>query len=134
MALSTKIDWRAVGTGAVVVIAVGVAVSVSANVIDLSDDSGGWIVLFWIDVIGAAVGGWMAGRQRLDTPLLHGALVGALGYVVVGAIGTAINVAAGHGAPRPAQAIFAALWLALGGTFGGYVASWRAQKSRPSEQ
>ena len=38
MALSTKIDWRAVGTGAVVVIAVGVAVSVSANVIDLSDD------------------------------------------------------------------------------------------------
>ena len=58
---------------------------------------------------------------------------GFVGYIVVAAVGTAINVAAGHGAPSPAQAIFAALWLALGGTLGGYVASWRAQKSRPSE-
>ena len=132
MAVTTQIDWKAVATGAVVTVAVGIASSVVANIIGLSNDSSGWLVFFWIDVIGAGVGGWMAGRRRLDTPLMHGALAGFVGYIVVAAVGTAINVAAGHGAPSPAQAIFAALWLALGGTLGGYVASWRAQKSRPS--
>jgi putative membrane protein (TIGR04086 family) len=127
----TNVDWKAVAAGAVVTIAVGIASSVTANLIGLNSDSSGWLVFFWIDVFGAGVGGFIAGRRRLDTPLFHGALSGLAGYVVVAAVGTAINVAGGHGAPGPAQAIFAALWLALGGTLGGYVASWRAQKSRP---
>jgi hypothetical protein len=112
-------------------IVVGILSSVVANVIGLASDSPGWIVFFWIDVVGAGVGGYVAGRRRLDTPLFHGAVSGFAGYVVVAAVGTAINVAGGHGAPSPVQVVFAALWLALGGTLGGYVASWRAQKHRP---
>jgi putative membrane protein (TIGR04086 family) len=126
-----NVDWKAVAIGAVVTIAVGIAASVIANLIGLGDDSSGWILFFWIDVIGAGVGGYLAGKRRLDTPLLHGALAGLFGYIVVALVGTAINVAGGHGAPSPIQAVFAAMWLAVGGTLGGYVASWRAQKLAP---
>ena len=77
-------------------------------------------------------GGFIAGRRRLDTPMMHGALVGATAYVVIAAFATTITVVAGHGAPGVPQVIFAILWLALGGTIGGWVASWRAQRSRPS--
>ena len=127
-----NVDWKAVGAGAVVTIAVGVLASVAAAAINLPKDSNGWFVFFWIDVIGAGVGGFIAGRRRLDTPMMHGALVGASAYVVIAAFATTITVVAGHGAPGVPQVIFAILWLALGGTIGGWVASWRAQRSRPS--
>lgn len=123
-----NVDWKAVAIGAVVTIAVGIAASVIANLIGLGDDSSAWIAFFWVDVIGAGVGGYLAAKRRLDTPMLHGALSGLIGYIVVALVGTAINVAGGHGAPRPIEAVFAAMWLAVGGTLGGYVASWRAQK------
>ena len=120
--------------GAVVTVAVGILASVVAAVMDLPKDSNGWFVFFWIDVIGASVGGFIAGRRRLDTPLMHGALVGACSYVVIAAFATTITLVSGHAGPSVAQVLFAILWLALGGTIGGWVASWRAQRARPSEQ
>jgi len=125
------IDWKAVGAGAVITVAVGVMASVVAAIIDLPKDSNGWFVFFWVDVIGAAAGGYVAGRRRLETPLLHGALVGACSYVVIGVFATTVTLVAGHAGPGVAQVLFAVLWLALGGTIGGYVASWRGQKHRP---
>ena len=132
--MSSRIDWKAVAAGAVVAIAVGVLASVVAAVINLPKDSNGWYVFFWIDVVGAGVGGFIAGRRRLDTPLLHGALVGACAYVVIAAFATTITLVSGHAGPGVAQVLFAILWLALGGTIGGWIASWRAQRTRPSEQ
>ena len=129
----SRVDWKAVGMGAIVAIAVGVLASVVAAVIDLPKDSNGWFVFFWIDVIGAGVGGFIAGRRRLDTPLMHGALVGACAYVVIAAFATTITLVSGHAGPGVAQIVFAILWLALGGTIGGFVASWRAQRTRPSQ-
>ena len=134
MAMSARVDWKAVAMGAVVTIAVGVLASVVAAVIDLPKDSNGWFVFFWIDVIGAGVGGFIAGRRRLDMPLMHGALVGACSYVVIALFATTITLVSGHAGPGIAQVLFAILWLALGGTIGGWAASWRAQRTRPSEQ
>ena len=130
----SRVDWKAVAMGSVVTIAVGILASVIAAVIDLPKDSNGWFVFFWIDVIGASVGGFIAGRRRLDTPLMHGGLVGACSYVVIAAFATTITLVSGHAGPSVAQVLFAILWLALGGTIGGWVASWRAQHTRPSEQ
>ena len=133
MALRTSVDWKAVASGAVVTIAVGVLASVALNALGIDRDSNWLFLFFWIAVIGAGAGGFIAGRRRLDMPLLHGALAGLAGYAVVGVIGTAINLAAGHDAPTVIQVIFNALWLSVGGTLGGYVASWRAEKqSRPT--
>ena len=126
------VDWKAVATGAVVTVAVGVLASVVAAVIDLPKDSNGWFIFFWVDVIGAAIGGFIAGRRRLDTPLMHGALVGACSYVVIAIFATTITLVSGNAGPAIAQVLFAILWLALGGTIGGWVASWRAQRTRPS--
>ena len=117
--------------GSVVTVAVGVLASLVAAVIDLPKDSNGWFIFFWIDVIGAAVGGFIAGRRR-DTPLMHGAIVGACSYVVIAAFATTITLVSGHAGPGVAQVAFAILWLALGGTIGGGIASWRAQRTRPS--
>src|SRR5436305_10318002 len=130
--MSSRIDWKAVAMGAVVTVAVGVLASVVAAVIDLPKDSNGWYVFFWIDVIGAGVGGFIAGRRRLDTPLMHGALVGASAYVVIAAFAITITLVSGHAGPGVAQVLFAILWLALGGTIGGWVASWPAQRTPPS--
>ena len=133
---NTRIDWKAVAAGAVVAIAVGVLASVVADAAGLTDakhqDSNLWCIFFWIDFIGAGAGGVIAGRRRLDTPMLHGAVVGFCSYLVITAFATTITLVAGHAGPRIAAVVFAILWLTLGGTIGGYVASWRAQKSRPS--
>jgi len=128
----SRVDWKAVAMGAVVSIAIGVLASVVAAVIDLPKDSNGWYIFFWVDVIGAGIGGYIAGRRRLDTPLMHGALVGACAYVVIAIFATTITLVSGNTGPAVAQVVFAILWLALGGTIGAWVASWRAQRTRPS--
>jgi len=130
----SRVDWKAVAMGSVVTIDVGILASVIAAVVDLPKDSNGWFVFFWIDVIGASVGGFIAGRRRLDTPLMHGALVGACSYVVIAAFATTITLVSGHAGPSVAQVLFAILWLALGCMISGWVASCRAQGARPSEQ
>jgi putative membrane protein (TIGR04086 family) len=127
------VSWKAVATGAVVAIAVGVLTSLVAAVIDLPKDSNAWFVFFWVDVIGAGVGGFIAGRRRLDMPLMHGALVGFLSYVVVAAFATTITLVAGNPAPAIGPAVAGVIFLALGGTIGGSIASWRGQRTRPSE-
>ena len=126
MALKTRVDWKAVATGAVVTIVVGVMASVVLNALGIDKDSNWLFLFFWIAVFGAGAGGFIAGRRRLDMPLMHGALAGFAGYIVVLAIATAINSAAGKDAPTVVQVIFNALWLTVGGTLGGWVASWQA--------
>ena len=72
-------------------------------------------------------------RHRLDTPLLHGALVGFCAYVVIAILSTLINVAAGHGVPRIQFLIFNGFMLTVAGVFGGWAASARGSgESRPT--
>jgi hypothetical protein len=52
--------------------------------------------------------------------------------VVIAAFATTITLVSGHAGPGIAQVLFAILWLALGGTIGGWAASWRGQRARPS--
>ena len=65
-----NVDWKAVATGSVVAIAIGIVASVVAAVIDLPKDSNGWFVFFWVDIVGAGIGGWIASwrAQRTSPP------------------------------------------------------------------
>jgi len=136
VAVSGRIDWKAVAMGAVVTVTVGVLVSVTVNALGLTDrnhqDSNLWFVFFWLDFLGAAAGGFIAGSRRPDMPALHGALVGALSYAAIAVFATTITLVSGHAAPRALQLVSGVLLLALGGTVGGLVASRRADRARPS--
>jgi hypothetical protein len=81
-----EIDWRVVLRGAIVGLAIIVPVTVLRVVLDreISDfDNSGWIYpLFVLILVGYGAAGWVAGRNRPDTPLAHGALAG-LGVLVL---------------------------------------------------
>ena len=135
--MRTEIDWKAVLPSAVAVVAVGVVVNVVANLVGLSSasksDSGALFAFYLVDLAAAAVAGYRAARLRLETPLLHGGLVGFCAYVVIAVLSTLINVAAGHGVPRIQFLIFNGFMLTVAGVFGGWVASARGT-SGPSGQ
>ena len=131
MALRTEVDWKVVLPSAVAVVAVGVVVNVVANLAGLSSasksDSGALFAFYLVDLAAATVAGYRAARQRLETPLLHGGLVGFCAYVVIAVLSTVINVAAGHGVPRVQFLIFNGFMLTVAGMFGGWVASARGR-------
>src|SRR5207245_6717270 len=122
-----QVDWRAVLPAAAAVVAVGVMVNVIAIASGVSSDSSLLFVFYLVDLVAAGIAGEMAARRRLDTPLLHGALVGFIAYIAIAALSVAINVAAGHGVPRAQFLVFNAFMVTVAGVTGGYVASWRAQ-------
>ena len=137
MALRTEIDWKVVLPAAVAVVAVGILVNVAANIAGLSSasksDSGALFAFYLVDLAAAAVFGFRAARTRLETPLLHGGLVGFSAYVVIAIVSTLINVAAGHGVPRIQFLIFNGFMLTVAGVFGGWAASARGSgESRPT--
>ena len=131
MALRTEVDWKVVVPSAVAVVAVGVVVNVIANLVGLSSasksDSGTLFAFYLVDLAAAAVAGYRAARQRLETPLLHGGLVAFCAYVVIAILSTLINVAAGLGVPRVQFLIFNGFMLTVSGMFGGWVASARGR-------
>ena len=135
MALRTEIGWKVVVPSAVAVVAVGVVVNVVANLAGLSSasksDSGALFAFYLVDLAAAAVAGFRAARQRLDTPLLHGGLVGFCAYVVIAILSTLINVAAGHGVPRIQFLIFNGFMLTVFGLIGGWLASYQGPRSGP---
>jgi hypothetical protein len=131
--LRTQINWKVVLPAAGFVVVVGVVVNVVANVAGMDSsskaDSNALFAFYLVDLAAAAYGGWRAARRRLDTPLLHGALVGFIGYLMIAVLSTLINVAAGHGVPRAQFLIFNGFMLTVAGLAGGGVASFRAQSS-----
>jgi hypothetical protein len=80
------VDWRVVLRGSLVGLAIIVPVTVLRVVLDREvrdfDDSGWIYPLFVLILIGYMVAGWVGGRARPDTPLMHGSLAG-IGVLVL---------------------------------------------------
>ena len=77
--------WPAVGRGAIVTLALLVALSVAEAIVDHNvtefDDSG-WIYPFFIGVLASYVaGGWIASSFAGSAALTNGALAGVFGFV-----------------------------------------------------
>jgi hypothetical protein len=74
------LDWGVIARGAFVGLAIIVPVTVVRVILDREirdfDDSGWVYPLFVLILVAYFTAGWVAGRARTDTPLMHGTLAG----------------------------------------------------------
>ena len=140
---SAVVDWRAVGRGALLGLAVLVAASVVEAILDRNIDSfrdSGWIYpLFVVILIGYALGGWQAGRRVPDAALTNGMLAGLGAFVLWVPVRILIWVVrdedrglfAGHSpALRPGQILGHLVIAAALGMLGGYLGGRAAARAR----
>lgn len=119
-----RIDWRAVGAGAVVALAVAVPVIAAGQA--LPRGSSLVVVLYLVLLAGLVAGGRRAGRRRPDAPLTHGALAA---LVTTGALLATIVVVrrvAGESAPNLVAVVFNLLMAASAGILGGLLSTRKA--------
>lgn len=79
------------------------------------DGAAGWVWLFLVLIlIGFTVAGYVAGRLRPDTPMLHGALGGLLAFVVAQVFGLVVTLSQGESVVWIAIPLTALLAVCLG--------------------
>lgn len=124
---------RAVAVGAAVALAIGVPAALLAQVLEQAgtvDAGSSWLlVLFVAILVGMGIGGFVAGRRRLDAPLANGAVAAVAAYLLVQTIGAIRLLASGDDVTWAAIPFFALLAAAAGVT-GGLVADRRARQTR----
>jgi hypothetical protein len=117
-------DWRAVGAGAAVALAVAVPTIVVSSLVGVDSGSNLVFVAFLLYLAGQALGGWWAGRRQPDAPLSNGALAALVAYAAIGIVASAIRMGRGEGLD-PESLILNAFLAASAGIFGGLLAAWR---------
>ena len=118
------LDWRAVGAGAAVDLALFLPLVVGIAVLKHHDlatqESYVWIVSAVAIFVAPAIGGGVAARRRPDTPMTHGAAatgLASLAYVVVRVVDGAIG---GNGAAPGLLIVFVIASVSMG-LVGSYV-------------
>lgn len=91
----STLDWtivRTAATGGLIIIVPGAFLAALL----VTDDSAGWAWPFLAVVLfGFAVAGYVAGRLRDDTPMLHGAISALTAFVVAQVFGIATTASRG---------------------------------------
>lgn len=120
------IDWRAVGIGAIVALAVAAPAALVAQALysaDAISDGSNWVFVFTAVILcGCALGGFVAGRKRPDAPLSHGALAALAAFVIVQGIGVAVRLVDGDTIDA-VKIVFNAMLSAAVGLLGGLLAT-----------
>jgi hypothetical protein len=119
-----KFDWRAVGLGALVTMAVAVPVATIGSVVL---DDGSDLVFFFalLAMIGFVAGGYVAGGRGTAAPMAHGAVAALIGFVVAQAIAAILQLARDEDVSLVAV-VFNALLAANIGLLGGWFAGRKA--------
>lgn len=121
-----RLDWRAVATGALVAMAVGVPVATIASVV-LDDDSNAVFPFAVVTIVGFLLGGWVAGARGRPTEraMAHGAVAAFAGFVVAQAVAALLQVVRDEDL-SPVAIVFNALLAAAVGLLGGWLAGRRS--------
>ena len=116
-----NLDWRAVGVGA----AVGLAIAVPGAVLGGVTDVVAFAVLVFAGFIAA---GTVAASKGPSTPFTHGIVAGVVVWLVIQGIGTLLVVAKGDDL-HPLAYVFNGLLAAGLGLLGGLIAERRSAKA-----
>ena len=110
----------------VALVVVAPAALLSALVVD-ADDAGGLALVFFAVILGGfAAGGAAVGARVEGTPMIHGAVVGLVAFVLVQAGLLMLRPVLGReGEVEPAAIVFAALLAATTGTVGAAIGARR---------
>ncbi len=110
----STLDWtivRTAATGGLIIIVPGAFLAALL----LTDDSAAWAWPFLaLVLVGFAVAGFVAGRLRDDTPMLHGAVSALLAFVVAQAFGIATTASRGGSISWAAIPLTAILAVSMG--------------------
>jgi putative membrane protein (TIGR04086 family) len=126
-----KIDWRAVGAGAVAALVFAIPAGIVSAIVVEDDSSNGVFVFYAVIIIGMLAGGFVAGSKRPDSPLTHGALAAAVAYAIAQIITVIVKAVRGSDLRSPAVYVFNLLLMASIGVVGGYVAERRNARVVP---
>ncbi len=92
----SRFDWtivRTAATGGLIIIVPGAFIAAQ---LFSGESAPGWAWIFFLLVlVGFAVSGYLGGRRRPDTPMLHGAAGALLAFVVAQAFGIAVTIVRG---------------------------------------
>ena len=119
------IDWRAVGTGVVAALALALPAALIGAIVVDDESNNGVFVFFLVIMAGMLFGGFVAGSKRRDTPLTHGALAGAVAYVIAQVITVLVRLLGGTDLRSPVVYVFNALLAASLGIVGARFAERR---------
>jgi putative membrane protein (TIGR04086 family) len=104
---------------------------ISAVVVDPDEGGGASLVFFAVILVGLAAGGAATGRRVEGTPMMHGAVVGLVAYLLVQAGLLVLRPALDRdGDVEPAAIVFTALLSATVGTFGAAIGAARRRTDR----
>ncbi len=120
-----KPDWSAVVPGVMVGTAIVLPCAVLSVVLTTDDTSPNWALLFqFIILAGFLSAGFVSGRRRSDTPMLHGTYAALGSWVIMQTFGTVRRLAAGDSVAwlaYPAVGLLAATCGVMGALAGDWV-------------
>ena len=135
MAVSDRLDLRALYEGGVVAAAIAVPAGVAGRILSDRSDRPSWLWLLVVLVLaglvlGAGVAAW---RQDRGLPLTHGVVTAVGVFVMVQAVGVVLRVVRGDGVSWSRMASSLLLSL-MAGTVGGLLGSVVLSHSGPSRR
>jgi hypothetical protein len=126
--MKLRIDWEVVLRAAGLALAVAVPTIVLGATV--ARDSNVIILLYFVLLAGQVAAGWYAGRNRLDAPLVHGALASLTSFAVLVVVVVGARAITGRSGADPFALVFHAFMASSTGIFGALVAT-RATKPSP---
>ena len=128
--MKLRIDWEVVVRAAALALAVAVPTIVLGATV--ARDSNAIVLLYFVLLGGQVAAGWYAGRNRLDAPLVHGALASLTSFAVLVVVVVAARAIAGKSGADPFNLVFHAFMASSTGIFGALIATRSTSTKRPS--
>ena len=123
----SAVNWTVIRNSALVGLLIIVPVALITSL--FVDDAPGWSAWLFlaVTVLGFIAAGWMAGRARSNTPMLHGSIAAAVTYIIAQLIGIIARLVADE-AVNLVAVVLSAVLAAACGVGGALLADWLVRR------